>query len=57
MGKFKSKSRKKRAIKKGKIKGAPIWASIRKTNLMRSRTRRIRVDKRKHWRRDSKNKV
>lgn len=35
----------------GKIKRAPIWASIRKFGLKRIRTRRIVVDKIKRWRR------
>lgn len=53
MGRFKTKSRKKRVAKKGRIKDAPVWASIKKFGLMRSRRRRIRVDKGKNWRRDS----
>lgn len=34
-----------------KIKNAPRWADIRKFGLKRARTRRVRVDKVKKWRR------
>ncbi len=34
-----------------KIRQAPRWADIRKFGLKRARTRRIRVDKIKRWRR------
>jgi len=34
-----------------KIKPAPRWADIKKFGLKRARTRRIRVEKDKKWRR------
>ena len=53
MGRLKSKARKKRLIKWGKITSAPIWASIKKFGLKRVRTRRIIVRKMKQWRRNT----
>jgi ribosomal protein L39E len=50
MGSRKTKGKKKRLIKKGRYSDAPIWASIRKYGMKRSRRRRIRVNKEKHWR-------
>ncbi len=46
----KTKGKKRKLIKRGNISDAPIWASIRKYGMKRSRTRRIRVNKGKHWR-------
>ncbi len=46
----KTKGKKRRLIKKGNLSDAPIWASIKKYGMKRSRTRRIRVNKGKHWR-------
>jgi len=34
-----------------KIKNAPRWVDIKKFGLKRARTRRVRVDKVKKWRR------
>lgn len=51
MGKNK-KGRKLRLAAKGKKRSAPRWADIKKFGLKRARTRRIRVDKTKDWRRD-----
>jgi len=44
-------SRKIKLAKIGKVRNAPRWADIRKFGLKRARTRRIRVDKIKRWRR------
>jgi ribosomal protein L39E len=51
MGRIKLGERKLRLIKVSKIKGAPVWASIRRFGLKRARTRRIFVAKEKQWRR------
>jgi hypothetical protein len=37
-----------------RIRAAPRWADIRRFGLKRARTRRIRVDKIKRWRRVKK---
>ncbi|MFP4045762.1 MAG: hypothetical protein ACLFS3_01755 [Candidatus Aenigmatarchaeota archaeon] len=50
MASRKSKGKKKKLIKKGKVSDAPIWATIKKYGMKRSRSRRIRVNKTKHWR-------
>ncbi|MBI4167728.1 MAG: hypothetical protein HY515_02110 [Candidatus Aenigmarchaeota archaeon] len=44
-------SKKRRLARIGRISDAPRWADIRKFGLKRARTRRIRVDKIKKWRR------
>ncbi len=50
MASRKTKGKKRRLIKKNDLSDAPVWASIRKYGMKRSRTRRIRVNKGKHWR-------
>lgn len=50
MSSRKSKGKKKKLVKKNKYSDAPIWATIRKYGMKRSRTRRIRVNKDKDWR-------
>ncbi len=50
MASRKTKGKKRRLIKKNRLSDAPIWASIRKYGMKRSRTRRIRVNKNRHWR-------
>ncbi len=44
-------SKKRRLARIGRISDAPRWADIRKFGLKRARTRRIKVDKVKKWRR------
>ena len=51
MGAIKHRARKKRLFSIGKIRRSPFWAHIRKFGLKRIRTRRIIVNKIKHWRR------
>lgn len=51
---IRSKSKKLKLAKKGKIRQAPRWADIRKFGLKRARTRRVQVDKIKRWRRSRK---
>jgi hypothetical protein len=48
---IKSLSKKLKLAKIGKVKSAPRWADIKKFGLKRARSRRIRVDKVKRWRR------
>ncbi len=50
MSSRKTRGKKKKLIKKNNLSDAPVWASIRKYGMKRSRTRRIRVNKGKHWR-------
>lgn len=50
MSSRKSQGKKKNLIKKSKYSDAPIWATIKKFGMKRSRSRRIRVNKKKHWR-------
>lgn len=50
MASRKSKGKKKKLVKKGNYSDAPIWASIKKFGMKRSRSRRIRVNKEENWR-------
>jgi len=50
MSSRKTKGEKKKLVKKGDVSDAPVWASIKKYGMKRSRTRRIRVNKDNHWR-------
>ncbi len=54
MGKLKHRAKKKRLFKITNIRPPPFWAHIKKFGLKRIRTRRIRVDKEKSWRRGGK---
>jgi len=54
MGKLKHRAKKKRLFKIANIRPPPFWAHIKKFGLKRIRTRRIRVDKEKSWRRGGK---
>lgn len=47
----KSLVKKVKLAKIGKRKSAPRWVDIKKYGLKRARTRRVRVDKVKRWRR------
>ncbi len=51
MGRLKHRGKKKRMNKIAGIRSPPFWAHIRKFGLKRVRTRRIRVNKEKSWRR------
>lgn len=48
---IRSLSKKLKLGKIGRRRNAPRWADIKKFGLKRARTRRIRVDKVKRWRR------
>lgn len=50
MGRNKTSGKKKKLIKLGKSRSAPRWADIKKFSLKRARSRRIRVNEVKHWR-------
>jgi hypothetical protein len=54
MARLQHRGKKKRLISRAKVTSAPLWASLRKYGMKRSRTRRVRVLGEKHWRRDSK---
>lgn len=54
MGKIKNRAKKKRLNKQSNIRSPPFWAHIKKFGLKRIRTRRIRVNKEKNWKRGGK---
>lgn len=51
MTSIKPSGKKIRIAARGKVRSAPRWADIRKFGLKRARTRRIRVDGLRNWRR------
>ncbi len=51
MGKLKHRAKKKRMISISSVRSAPFWTHIKKFGLKRIRTRRIRVNKEKKWKR------
>jgi len=54
MGRLKHRAKKKRMNKMASVRSPPFWAHIRRFGLKRVRTRRIRVNKEKSWKRGGK---
>jgi hypothetical protein len=57
MGRLKFRGKKKRMNRIASVRSPPFWAHIRKYGLKRVRTRRIRVNKEKSWKRGGKMKA
>jgi len=51
MGDLKYRAKKKRIFKVASVRSPPFWAHIKKFGLKRIRTRRIRVNKERSWKR------
>ncbi len=54
MGRLKHRAKKIRMNSMASVRSPPFWAHIRKFGLKRIRTRRIRVNKEKSWKRGGK---